>query len=48
MPQFLADQLTLFKPGGGIVPNTILLPSLRIFRPAAGPELCGGQVQCPV
>ena len=36
--QILADQFTLFQPGGGqIMPTTILLPP-GIFRPSYGPE----------
>ena len=33
-PQFLADQLTLFQPGGQIMPTTLLLPHPHTFRPS--------------
>ena len=32
--QFLAKQLTLYQPGGQIMPTTVLL----LFRPCAGPD----------
>ena len=35
-PDFVADQLTLSKPGGHIMPNLLLLET---HRPSYGPEL---------
>ena len=35
-PQFLAEQLTLSRPGGQIMPTTVLRAP-RIFRPCNGP-----------
>ena len=35
-PHFLADQLTLFQPGGHIIPTQYYKPP-RIFRPCDGP-----------
>ena len=31
LPQFLADKLTLFVPGGQIIPTTLLPAPLQIF-----------------
>ena len=37
-PDFVNDQLTLFQPGGQIVPTTLLLAPPRIFKISYGPD----------
>ena len=42
--QFLADQLTLYQPGGYIIPTQYYVP-LRIFRPCDGPDMAVSVVE---